>query len=439
TYTIRRSRIGRYLLFNRQFSTLYDLVYYYTNYQSPIPHKLNYGPTKKQQVVYFHSVPAPFTSPTRDIYAMTMKSEQWAARHFDQITEPTLLSQTFSFISRSIFDPSKNSHMEFAHSIQLTSDAIEGAQNYTKRSMSKKNIESLKDTFADPAANDDDSILKTDTAIEIDISNLKYSPEDMLGSGAFGAVYRGKLETVDGEVINHPNVTKFYGFCYNETKEYAMLTFELVDIGSLADFMKEHEYNISANEHVDFLTQIARGMSHLHSLDPPIVHGDLAARNVLIHHHPKDETRYILKISDFGLSKTTRHEVHFLPDDPHKIPFKWLPPEVLHRRELSTKSDIWAYAILATEIYGVIDPYGMLPNEKVLSFLKDGHRMEKPSTMPYYIYNIMLQCWRKQPVDRPTFNEIVRDLMPYYIEYESSHIVMLTSRIVAESIMNKKG
>ncbi|EJW79134.1 hypothetical protein WUBG_09957, partial [Wuchereria bancrofti] len=47
TYTIRRSRIGRYLLFNRQFSTLYDLVYYYTNYQSPIPHKLNYGPTKK--------------------------------------------------------------------------------------------------------------------------------------------------------------------------------------------------------------------------------------------------------------------------------------------------------------------------------------------------------------------------------------------------------
>ncbi|VDN91900.1 unnamed protein product [Brugia pahangi] len=411
TYTIRRSRIGRYLLFNRQFSTLYDLVYYYTNYQSPIPHKLNYGPTKKQQVVYFHNVPAPFTSPTRDIYAMTMKSEQWAARHFDQITEPTLLSQTFSFISRSVFDPSKNSHMEFAHSIQLTSDAIEGAQNYMKRSMSKKNIESLK----------------------------KYSPEDMLGSGAFGAVYRGKLETVEGEVICHPNVTKFYGFCYSETKEYAMLTFELVDIGSLADFMKEHEYNISANEHVDFLTQIARGMAHLHSFDPPIVHGDLAARNVLIHHHPKDETRYILKISDFGLSKTTRHEAHFFPDDPHKIPFKWLPPEVLHRRELSTKSDIWAYAILATEIYGVIDPYGMLPNEKVLPFLKDGHRMEKPSTMPYYIYNIILQCWRKQPVDRPTFNEIVRDLMPYYIEYESSHIVMLTSRIIAESIMNKKG
>lgn len=50
-----------------------------------------------------------------------------------------------------------------------------------------------------------------------------------------------------------------------------------------------------------------------------------------------------------------------------------MPPEVLHRRELSTKSDVWAYAILATEIYGVIDPYGMLPNEKVLPFLKGIH------------------------------------------------------------------
>ncbi|VDK70983.1 unnamed protein product [Litomosoides sigmodontis] len=465
TYTIRRSQIGRYLLFNRQFSTLYDLVYYYTNYQSSFPHKLSYGPTK-QQVAYFRSVPAPVTSPTRDIYAMTMKSEQWAARHFDQITEPALLSQAFSYISRSIFDPFKKAHMEFAQSAQLNNAAIEEARNYMKRSSSKKSSKSLKDSISDSVPLDE-SVLKTDAAVEINIANLKYSPEDMLGSGAFGAVYRGKLVTVDGEVnvaikklkvaasdaerrqpwisemevlqvIGHPNVTKFYGFCYTETKEYAMLTFELMDIGSLADFMKAHEYNISANEHVDFLTQIARGMAHLHSLDPPVVHGDLAARNVLICHHPKDETRYLLKISDFGLSKTTRHEVHFFPDDPQKMPFKWMPPEVLHRRELSTKSDVWAYAILATEIYGVIDPYGMLPNEKVLPFLKDDHRMEKPSAMPYYIYNIILQCWRKQPVDRPTFNEIIRDLTPYYIEYESSHVVLLTSRVVAESIMNKK-
>uniref|UniRef100_A0A915A3V8 Protein kinase domain-containing protein n=1 Tax=Parascaris univalens TaxID=6257 RepID=A0A915A3V8_PARUN len=70
-----------------------------------------------------------------------------------------------------------------------------------------------------------------------------------------------------------------------------MLTFELMNIGSLSDFMKAHEYKISANEHVDFLIQIARGMGQLHALDPPIVHGDLAARNVLMCYHPTDNTR----------------------------------------------------------------------------------------------------------------------------------------------------
>uniref|UniRef100_A0A0M3IXF1 Protein kinase domain-containing protein n=1 Tax=Ascaris lumbricoides TaxID=6252 RepID=A0A0M3IXF1_ASCLU len=49
--------------------------------------------------------------------------------------------------------------------------------------------------------------------------------------------------------------------------------------------------------------------------------------------------------------------------------FKWLPPEVLHRREMSTKSDVWSYGITATEMYGVVDPYGMMSNEKVLPFL----------------------------------------------------------------------
>ncbi|KAM3728221.1 Ephrin type-B receptor 1-B [Dirofilaria immitis] len=391
---------------------------------------MHFGSSKyrlfQQQVVYFHSIPAPFISPTRDIYAMTMKSEQWAARHFDQITEPALLSQPFYFISRSIFDPYKKSHMQFASSIQLDNHAIEEARSNMRNFISKKFLkddQARKGNRKEPnptIAPVGESILKKNTTIEINISNLKYSPEDMLGSGAFGAVYRGKLGTTDGQevnvaikklklatsevdrrqfwisemeilqIISHPNVTKFYGFCYNETKEYAMLTFELMDIGSLADFMKIHEYNISANEHVDFLTQIARGMAHLHSLDPPIVHGDLAARNVLLRHHPKDGTRYLLKISDFGLSKTTRNEVHFFPDDPQKMPFKWLPPEVLHRRELSTKSDAWAYAILATEIYGVIDPYGMLPNEKLLSFLKGSHFGGQRSSHGETISNALL-------------------------------------------------
>uniref|UniRef100_A0A915A3T2 Protein kinase domain-containing protein n=1 Tax=Parascaris univalens TaxID=6257 RepID=A0A915A3T2_PARUN len=65
----------------------------------------------------------------------------------------------------------------------------------------------------------------------------------------------------------------------------------LKDLDTLMSDSQAHEYKISANEHVDFLIQIARGMGQLHALDPPIVHGDLAARNVLMCYHPTDNTR----------------------------------------------------------------------------------------------------------------------------------------------------
>lgn len=66
------------------------------------------------------------------------------------------------------------------------------------------------------------------------------------------------------------------------------------------------------------------------------------------------------------------------------------------------------------------------------SFRSDGHRMEKPSSMPSYIFDILLRCWRKQPVDRPTFTEIERELLPFYIEFETSHLELVSDRLAAE-------
>lgn len=65
--------------------------------------------------------------------------------------------------------------------------------------------------------------------------------------------------------------------------------------------------------------------------------------------------------------------------------------------------------------------------------MSDGHRMEKPATMPYYIYEILLRCWRKQPVDRPTFTEIINNLIQYQIETEYAHLSIINSRLAFAS------
>jgi len=177
-------------------------------------------------------------------------------------------------------------------------------------------------------------------------------------------------------------------------------------------------------------------MDYLHSLDPPIIHGDLAARNVLMTYSAIDQTRFVLKISDFGLSRITKRASNpqdqwseHIKLDNEKLPFKWLPPEMLHRRELSLKSDVWSFGITVCEIYGVIDPYGIMASEKVLPYCNDGYRMEKPDDMPSYVFDILLKCWRFQPVDRPTFEEIQLLLEPYYIEMEEVHLAIVTKRM----------
>ncbi|XP_065577465.1 insulin-like growth factor 1 receptor isoform X2 [Artemia franciscana] len=42
----------------------------------------------------------------------------------------------------------------------------------------------------------------------------------------------------------------------------------------------------------------------------------------------------------------------------------------------------------------------------------DGGKMEMPEDCPDILYNLMLQCWKFQPKQRPRFVDIVEQLLP---------------------------
>jgi serine/threonine protein kinase len=67
---------------------------------------------------------------------------------------------------------------------------------------------------------------------------------------------------------------------------------------------------------------------------------DLAARNVLINE------RKILKISDFGLSRSGV----YVNTKRKKVPLRWLSVEAMRENFYSSKSDVWAFAIVLWEI-----------------------------------------------------------------------------------------
>ncbi|KAE9420312.1 hypothetical protein Angca_005875, partial [Angiostrongylus cantonensis] len=473
--TITRSISGHYELFGNRYNTLYDLVYHLSQTKSELPHKLLYGTLSKPPPLPFCAVPPPMEQPRRDPRANLMHCEQWAARQFDQAVLPSLLATPFQHVSRSVVDPFKQLHMKILKTAERTS-AFEGIHlTLLYRSQSKlcsgisdkgkravmvngvtiqKEITSYMEKFDRP--------IKKEKQRDNEGKEQEKLAKNKLGKGAFGAVYAGEFKTRNGNTVavavkslrlvctdkdqrlpwiaevemmdffqqlKHPNVVRFFGFTLEAAESNILLIFEMMDKGALDSFCRKINYQISVNETVDWLCQIARGMAHLHAQIPVIVHGDLAARNVLVCSHPVDVTRYILKITDFGISKRTRSETFATYDDPNKIPFKWLPPEVLKSREMTPKADVWSFGMLVHELYGIGEPYGMLGPEKVIHALNDGHRFERQPKMPHFIYDVVLQCWRRLPVDRPHFREIELYLLPHYIEYEAAHMDIISERI----------
>ena len=89
-----------------------------------------------------------------------------------------------------------------------------------------------------------------------------------------------------------------------------------------------------------------------------IVHGDLACRNVLVSTEQSSQhsarRRFTLKLADFGLSTHATDEQYVEIDieagnesrTGARVATAWAAPEVLTRRDFSTKSDVYELIFL---------------------------------------------------------------------------------------------
>jgi proto-oncogene tyrosine-protein kinase Ret len=146
-----------------------------------------------------------------------------------------------------------------------------------------------------------------------------------------------------------------------------------------------------------FAHQIAIGMRYLASMN--VIHRDLACRNVLVGENK------ILKISDFGLSKEI--DGIYASTSNTKLPLRWMSPEAIRQRLFSEKSDVWSYGVCLWEIctLGKI-PYEDKTNAEVATAVAESLLLDKPYKCHDEIYKMMLDCWKMDASDRPTFKDI---------------------------------
>jgi c-src tyrosine kinase len=199
--------------------------------------------------------------------------------------------------------------------------------------------------------------------------------------------------------LRHENLVSLIGVSLDDHPVY--LVTEFMAKGSLVDYLRSRgRAVISKQNKLDFAKNVCNGMVYLESQN--FIHRDLAARNVLI----SDDN--VAKVSDFGLTRDVLQKSEGM-----KLPVKWTSPEALRENKFSNKSDVWSFGILLWEIYsyGRV-PYPRVPVEEVASHVERGYRMDSPDGCPEHIYAIMVECWHKDPSQRPNFARITKLLCP---------------------------
>ncbi|XP_041034823.1 non-receptor tyrosine-protein kinase TNK1 isoform X4 [Carcharodon carcharias] len=251
---------------------------------------------------------------------------------------------------------------------------------------------------------------------------------ERLGNGSFGVVRRGEWRLPNGRIlnvavkclrsdisnetdamadflqevnamyaINHPHLIQLYGVILSHPMK--MVT-ELAPLGSVYDHLRARHGAFPIHCLWLYAVQVCEGMEYLES--NRFIHRDLAARNILL------ASEELVKIADFGLTRSVSNSDHYVMQAHRKIPFAWCAPESLKSGTFSHASDVWMFGVVLWELFSYCEePWmGLYGREILMMIDREKKRLEKPVDCPGNIYSLALQCWSAAPEDRPRFSAL---------------------------------
>ena len=153
--------------------------------------------------------------------------------------------------------------------------------------------------------------------------------------------------------------------------------------------------------------QVARGLQYLHKFN--VIHRNLKGTNVSI-----DSTGQA-RLADYGLANISL-DIMSAPAGAASTISRWLAPELIKHPGSkvfeSKPGDIFAFGMLAVEVFTGNVPYDKEGNHKVLGTIRNGIRPSLPQDardvgLTTEMWNLIQRCWHSEPGNRPTIDQVV--------------------------------
>ena len=217
--------------------------------------------------------------------------------------------------------------------------------------------------------------------------------------------------------LRHPNIVYFFGVHFRDGSQIPVLIVERMWM-SLGNLLEEQS-SIPPVIKVHILHDVACGLKFLHNQDPPVMHRDLTANNILVSKNME------AKITDLGLAKAleaiSKEQLSTAPGNTAHM-----PPEALQSKpEYSTKLDIFSFGCVSLHVLTQQFPMPISDrfessqeNKETFIMIHEWKRRQeyvKMIKVQYaYLVDLILSCIKNQPEYRPDADHVCKWIENYW-------------------------
>nr|XP_023911202.1 probable serine/threonine-protein kinase PBL11 [Quercus suber] len=276
-------------------------------------------------------------------------------------------------------------------------------------------------------------LLRRFQLVEQEKATNNFSQDCLLGSGAFGNVYKGDFNVEGTLAIKRPYIYKvIFGngeMCKSMQEDLCgpkgakLLVYEYVPNGSQLEYITgKRGRSLTSKQRVNIAIGAAKCIAHLHEgIQPSIILRDIKPSNILV----GDE--FEAKVSDFGLVKMGPTEDQSHVSSQIKRTSRYLDPAYCTSLHLTPFSDVYSFGVILLQLVAArpaVYSNGRLSNYHIIDWARpslekgsveeilDVNLLSEPCNMEIMLKmaQLGLRCSVKVPKQRPTMNQVWQEL-----------------------------